>query len=155
MSISARVIQSTSEGLIGSPEPILIGLVIPLTNDDPIQLVGEYPNQMGRAFNYSLKNFTHAIQVGTTIQLYDREVMKLTLIFENATVTVNRFISDLRNHIPFVTSLHSAKPQVNEKKNHTQIEENIQAILTDPTFPDFVDNVERIICRLVLSKESP
>ncbi|EFO64103.1 Hypothetical protein GLP15_3491 [Giardia lamblia P15] len=103
-----------------------------------------------------LQDCTHATVAGAALYLFDKDVTLLVLLFQSQT-QATKFTETVAKYVKLLgvgglnveEALHGKK--ANPDTDCDQ-EAQILEILRDPSFPEYVDAVEKILCRMIVTK---
>lgn len=136
------------------PDNATVTLVDALTrNGSPVVVV---QTDDGIASQVPLQNCTHATVAGAALYLFDKDVTLLVLLFQSQAQAA-KFTETVAKHVKLLgagglnieEALHGKKADSDPDCDQ---ETQILGILRDPSFPEYVDAVEKILCRMIVTK---
>lgn len=136
------------------PEAAAVALVDALTRkSSPVVVV---QTEGGVVSQVSLQDCTHATLTGTTLYLFDKDATHLVLVFQSQ-AQASKFAEGIAKHIRLVGAggLDTREAlRTRDADSGTERDEQAQIleILRDPSFPEYVDAVEKILCRMIAGK---
>ncbi|ESU42569.1 Hypothetical protein GSB_154198 [Giardia duodenalis] len=131
-----------------------VSLVDALTHRSSPVVVVQTDN--GIVSQVALQDCTHATLAGATLYLFDKDVTLLALLFQSQ-VQATKFTEAVTKHVRLVGAGGlNIEETLYGKKAGTEADHNQEAqileILKDPSFPEYVDIVEKILCRMIVAK---
>lgn len=136
------------------PSTVTVALVDALTrSSSPVVVV---QSDDGIVSQIPLQDCTHATLIDDTLYLFDKDNTRLVLLFQSKS-QATKFADGMDKHVRFVgpggidikKALHNKEENSEAERDHRV---QILTILKDPSFPEYVDAVEKILCHMVVAK---